>query len=255
MTFRENEVIEVGPGVFVREAVDNCLWADLGSGAVVVDTLEDPTLADVIAGLVSETVHKPVKWVINTHWDGDHIAGNPTFARAGATVIAHQSCALKTAARDGRPDVTFSDRYVLEGAGRQAEIEWWGGTHTSADSVVFFKWARVLHVADLFGWGLFMQREISEAKLNRTREILDRLVQYHADVVVCGHGPRLTIDHLKRYRSYLDEMVSRVRTLKADGKSAAEIQAATPPPEDMADWWRLNAWKHARNVERLAESL
>ena len=248
------EIRRIGDGVYIREGVDNCVWADLGNGTVVIDTLEEAELADVIQQASDESVGKPVKWIINTHWDEDHIAGNPTFAGRGATVIAHESCAAATDARDGQPDITFSDRYVLTGEGREARIEWLGGTHTPADSVVYLPWARVLHVADLFGWGLFMQRGDTPEKSERTRYALDRILTYDADVIVCGHGPTLTMDHIRRYRDYFNELWRTVPKLAAEGKSAEEIQAAVPVPQDMTDWWRLPDWKHNRNIERIVEA-
>lgn len=249
------EIREIGPGVYIRQGLDNCVWADLGSGTLVIDTLEEPELAEVIKKAVDETVGKPVKWVINTHWDGDHIAGNPTFAKEGATVIAHESCAEKTAARDGNPDITYTDRYVLEGDGREARVEWLGGTHTEADSIVHLPWARVLHVADLFGWGLFMQRGDTPEKTARTREAVDRILTYDVDVIVCGHGPTLTPDHVRRYRDYFNDLWERVPALAQSGNGVEEIQKEIPVPDDMKDWFRLPDWKHDRNIERIVESL
>jgi glyoxylase-like metal-dependent hydrolase (beta-lactamase superfamily II) len=256
------EVREIGPGVYIRQGVDNCVWADLGSGTLVIDTLEEAELAETIKEAVRATVGKPVKWVINTHWDGDHIAGNPTFAKEGATVIAHESCAERTDAQDGNPDITFTDSYILRGEtvngeDREAGIQWLGGTHTPADSVVYLPWARVLHVADLFGWGLFMQRGDTPEKTARTRGVLNELLRYGdmVDVVVCGHGPTLTMDHLRRYRDYFNTMWETVPALAGQGKTVEEIQAAVPVPDDMGDWWRLPEWKHNRNVERIVESL
>ena len=241
-------------GVFIRQGVDNCVWADLGNGTLVIDTLEEADLAEVIKAAVAKTVGKPIKWVINTHWDGDHIAGNPNLAREGATVIAHESCAPKSATHDGSPDITYSDRHVLQGEGREARIEWLGGTHTPADSIVYLPWAKVLHIADLFGWGLFMQRGDTPEKCARSRHAIDRILSYDAEVIVCGHGPTLTMNEIRRYRDYFDEMWRVVRAMAAEGKSVEEIQAAVPVPADMAHWWRLPEWKHNRNIERIVEA-
>ncbi|HEY3280964.1 MAG TPA: MBL fold metallo-hydrolase [Armatimonadota bacterium] len=252
MEFEEGQILRLADGVHLRNAVDNCLWADLGNGAVVVDTLEDPGLAPRIEQYVHEITGQQVRWVINTHWDEDHIAGNPYFASRGATIIAHESCGPATDARDGQPDVTFGGSYVLEGDGREARIEWLGGTHTPADSVVYLPWAKVLHVADLFGWGLAMQRGDTPERAARTDEVLGRILSYEAEIVVCGHGPVLTQEHVRRYLNYFRELTATVPRLAAEGRSLEQIQAAFPPPEDMADWWRFVDWKHQRNVERMA---
>lgn len=251
MEFVEGEIRELGPGVFIREAVDNCVWADLGDGVVVIDALEDAGLAPVIQQAIAETVGKPMRWLINTHWHGDHIACNRAWARAGATVIAHESCGRATNQRDGQPDINFKDRYVLQGAERQAELEWLGGTHTPADTVVYFRWAKVLHVADLFGWGLFPLQEINPRTVARMREVIQRVLSYDAGVVIPGHGPTLTLDHLRRWLAYFDDMLERVPELKAERKSVEQIAQAAPPPGDMQDWWRFVAWKHRHNIEQI----
>ena len=59
MEFIENRVFEAAPGVFVRNAVDNCAWVDLGSGVATIDALEEPDMAPVIQNDIAQTVGKP----------------------------------------------------------------------------------------------------------------------------------------------------------------------------------------------------
>src|SRR5262249_49933834 len=126
MEFGENRVFEVARGVFIRNGVDNCVWADLGDGVVTIDALEDPGMAPVIQSDIARTVGKPMKWLINTHWHGDHIACNPAWAAAGATVIAHESVGAATKEHNGQPNITFHDRYTLQGGERQVSLQWRG---------------------------------------------------------------------------------------------------------------------------------
>lgn len=252
--FKEDQVFAVGPGVFLREAVDNCAWADLGDGVVVIDALEDPGMDPVIRQAVADTVGKPIKWVINTHWHMDHIACNPAWAAQGASIIAHESCAPATPERDGKPDITFSDRYTLRGSERAVELEWLGGTHTPADTVVHFPWARVLHIADLFGWGLFPLQRLTPQTVDRMRYAIERILTYDVDVLICGHGPTLTLDHMRRWLSYFNNLVEQAPAWKSAGMDGAALKETVPPPSDMEDWWRFAAWKHGRNLEQIAGS-
>ena len=105
--FKENEVKEVGIGVWVRVAVDNIAWYDLGHSAAVIDALEDPTQANEVRQLIHTTTGQDLRYVVTTHWDADHIACNPQWRREGASVIAHQSCADAAGDWEGHPDVTY----------------------------------------------------------------------------------------------------------------------------------------------------
>lgn len=252
MEFIENEIKEVGPGFWIRVAVDNISWYDLGDGAAVIDSLEDPTQADEVRGRIKETTGRDLTWIVQTHWDADHIACNPQWKREGAIAIAHQSCLDSAGGWEGRPDIAYEDKAVLQGEGdKRIEMRWVGGTHTPWDSILFFPQARVLHIADLFGWGLIPCQPTPE-KVNRLNEVLDIVLSYDADAVICGHGPTLTLDYIRRFRTYFADMLERVPPLAAAGKAPEEIEREIEPPADMEDWWRFTAWKHAKNIELIS---
>lgn len=253
--FVENEVKEVGPGVWLRVAVDNIAWADLGNTGVIIDALEDPEQADVVRGLLKETSGQELKYVVNTHWDVDHIACLPQWKREGAVLVAHESNAVSAGDWEGRPDITFgkdsvfTDTAVLRGPGdRRIEMTYVGGTHTQWDTILYFPHARVLHIADLFGWGLIPCKPTPD-RIALLRRILVHLQTYEADAVICGHGPDLTLEHLERFSQYLEWMLAEVPPLLAQGLSVEEVEAQLPPPADMEDWWRFYAWKHKKNIE------
>lgn len=252
MQFVENEVKEVGPGVWIRVAVDNISWCNLGDAAAVIDALEDPEQADVVRQLIRDTTSRDLKWVVTTHWDADHIACNPQWRREGAVVIAHQSCADSAGDWDGRPDVSYSDAAVLRGAQERIEMQWVGGTHTPWDTILHFPRARVLHIADLFGWGL-IPCQPTPAKVARLREVLNKVLEYDVDALICGHGPTLTLDHIRRFVQYFEQLMQEVPPLLAQGQSPEQIEKQIAPPKDMSDWWRFIDWKHARNIALIAE--
>jgi glyoxylase-like metal-dependent hydrolase (beta-lactamase superfamily II) len=255
--WKEDEVKEAGPGVWIRVAVDNISWCVLGQtsqgdGAAVIDSLEDPAQADVVRDLIKQTTGKDLKWIVQTHWDTDHIACNPQWKREGAVAVAHQSCLDSAGDWEGRPDFAFDDRATLKGSEETVSMRWAGGTHTPWDTILHFEKARVLHIADLFGWGLFPCQPTPE-KIARLREVLDIIDSYDVDVLICGHGPLLQPQHIKRFRSYMEEMLTRVPALLKEGKDADAIAQEIAVPDDMADWWRFAAWKHARNIALIEE--
>lgn len=248
----ENEVVEAGPGVWMRVAIDNIAWANLGNGAAVLDALEDPEQADVVRALIKETTGQDLNWIVQTHWDVDHIACNPQWKREGAIAVAHQSCADSAGDWEGRPDISYDDKAVLKGAAEEIQMKHVGGTHTPWDTLLYFPNARVLHIADLFAWGL-IPCQPTRAKIERLREIYDLIATYDVDKILCGHGPVLTPAHIERMREYFEEMLRVVPPLLASGKTVEEIEKEVLPPTDMEHWWRFTTWKHAHNIKLIAE--
>lgn len=249
----ENEVKEIANGVWIRVAIDNIAWCDLGSGAAVIDALEEPAQADVVRDLISQTTSKNLKYVVTTHWDTDHIACNPQWKREGAPVIAHQSCADSAGDWEGRPDIVYPEILILQGEGdRRIEMRWLGGTHTPWDTILHFPHARVLHIADLFGWGLIPCQPTPE-KIERLRAILKVIRSYDVDTLICGHGPVLDMGCITRFESYFEEMLSSTVPMIAEGLSDEQILQRLPTPADMEGWWRFHAWKHAKNVALIRE--
>ena len=256
IVFRENEVFEVGPGVWLRNMVDNASWVDLGDGVAVIDSLDpadDGPMETQIPEDIRRTVGKPLKWLVNTHWHPDHIGFNAAWAKLGATVIAHESCGAAQPKANGQPNITFTDKYVLQGAGRQLEMEWLGGTHTPWDSVVYFPWAKVLHIADLFGWGMIPLSKYDGAKIELLRRHLHRVLEYDAHTYIVGHGPVVRPEHLRRWLTYLDDLLARVPPLARAGRSLEEVKALVTVPADMEDWWKLQTWKHEHNLRLIVK--
>jgi glyoxylase-like metal-dependent hydrolase (beta-lactamase superfamily II) len=251
--FKENEIKEVGPGVWQRVAIDNIAWYDLGNGAAVIDALEEPDQADVVRALIKDTTGQDLKYVVATHWDDDHIACNPQWKREGAPVIAHESCAEKAGDWEGRPDITYPETAKLIGQGDKViEMRWVGGTHTPWDTILHFPAARVLHIADLFGWGL-IPCQPTPPKVARLREVLRIIKSYDVNAVICGHGPTTDMSCILRFETYFEDMLAKVPPLLAQDLSAEEIEKRVPAPADMEDWFRFFAWKHTKNIELIAE--
>lgn len=249
--FRENEVFEVGPGVWIRNMVDNAAWADLGDGVAVIDSLDpadDGPMEKQIPEDIQRTTGKPLKWLVYTHCHPDHVGFNDAWRKLGATVVVHES------GKDAvNPDVTFESTHTVAGAERALEMEWLGGTHTQWDTVVYFPWARVLHIADLFGWGMIPLVRFDQAKVDLLKQRLARVLEYDADTYIVGHGPLARPEDIRRWLAYLDDLLTRAIPLAKSGASVDEMEKQIPVPPDMMDWWKMSAWKHRHNLTLIAK--
>ncbi len=250
----EARIIQLAEGIFIRQDVDNCTWADMGAYAVVIDALEQAHLEGEVLAAIRDTIgEKPIRYVLNTHMHYDHVALHPALIRAGATVVCEESGYRNG---DGGKDyVTFATSWEEGGPGRRVEMHAVGPCHTPEDAVVFFPDDGLLCVGDLFGWGLIPMEPFRVAGEGTVLDVYERLIDFGAETVIPGHGPVATLDHLRRWVAYFNDMRAKIGELKASGMSADEIKAAVEPPDDMRDWWRFTEWKHEHNINEICSAL
>ena len=240
------KIVTVAPGLFVRQAVDNMAWIDMGDYAIVVDALEQPELeGEVFAAIESTLGNKPVRYLLNTHTHYDHVALNKAFQqRLGTEVINQQTSSIGL---DGR---------WFEGFRRRALMLPMPGCHTAEDCVVWLPGDKVLFVGDIFGWGLI---PLSVNLRPETAKLLldthNRLIDFDAAVVVSGHGPVCTTAELRRWVEYFRWLQERVCLACEAGKTDSQIRQEIAAPEDMTAWWRFLQWKHEDSLNKVLKSV
>jgi len=239
------EIIQVAEGFYVRQAIDNTAWIDLGGGAVVVDALEQPELEGEVLGAIADTLgDTPVRHVLNTHTHYDHVALNPAFERRGAAIVNVQTTEIP------------AEGLWLEGPRRRVQMLPMPGCHTREDCVVWVPGDRALFVGDIFGWGLIpLMTRLNAETAQHLRDTYARLIAFDAATVIPGHGPLCTTAELRRWVAYFGWLRDQVAQAIAAGKDDFQIAGAVAPPEDMHSWWRFLQWKHEDSVTKMVTAL
>ncbi|MFP4056628.1 MAG: MBL fold metallo-hydrolase [Candidatus Brocadiia bacterium] len=239
------QLITVADGVYVRQAVDNMTWTDLGDYAIAVDALEQPELeSEVFQAIQSTLGDRPVRYLLNTHTHGDHTALNPAFQRRYGSQVVNQRAA----------DIAPEGRW-FEGARRRVQMLPMPGVHSGEDCIVWVPDARVLCSGDLFGWGMIpLVGGLTDEVAEDLMDAYSRMLELEPRAVVPGHGPLASARELKRFVDYFRWLCEAVRGAAA-GASERELQKAVPPPDDMRDWWRFASAKHPRNVGIVARAV
>jgi glyoxylase-like metal-dependent hydrolase (beta-lactamase superfamily II) len=238
-------VITASEGFFVRQAIDNMGWCDMGDYILVVDALEDAPLENEVITAIADSVgDKPVGYVLNTHTHYDHISLNGAFVkRFGAEIINQRTTTID---QDGR---------VFQAPGRKVCMIPMPGCHTKEDCVIWAPDDGVLFVGDIFGWGLIPSGGLLDSELRqRLRDTYARLIAFNARMVVPGHGPVCGMGELVRWVEYFDWLLETVAELAESGKSDRKITSIVTPPADMQSWWRFEAWKHADALSKVLAS-
>jgi glyoxylase-like metal-dependent hydrolase (beta-lactamase superfamily II) len=238
-------VAKIAEGLFVRLAVDNIAWIDLGDGLLVVDALEQPELEEeVLAAIASTAGERPVRYVLNTHGHHDHVALNEAFRRRwGAQIVCQPAARLP---KEGR---------WFQGPRRKVLMQPMGGCHTAEDCVVWSPQDRALFVGDIFGWGLIPSTRLDDRTARLLVETYEKLIAFDPQAVIPGHGPLCGKAELARWVEYFRWLKDQAARACAAGRSGAEVRRAVAPPADMKTWWRFLDWKHEDSVSRVLSAV
>jgi glyoxylase-like metal-dependent hydrolase (beta-lactamase superfamily II) len=240
------KLVTVAEGFHVRQAIDNMAWIDLGEWALVVDALEQPHLErEVFEAIHSTLGDEPVRYLLNTHTHGDHIALNRAFQRRCGTEIINQR--TTSIPPEGR---------WFEGSRRRAQMLPMPGLHSGEDCIIWVPDDRALFTGDLFGWGIIpLMRGLSNDSIKAVLDSYARMIAFGAAVVIPGHGPLATTAELQRFVDYVGWLCEEVSRACGETKSDRQILSELTPPDDMTSWWRFLAWKHEDSLGKVLRAI
>lgn len=220
-------------------------------GVVMVDD-QLPNTGSVIEGAVVEIAGAAApRFIVNTHWHGDHSGGNAHFAQQGSTVAAHHNIRTRiadseaewTEAPGALPILTFGDDLTFHMNGQTVEAVHVPSAHTDGDAFVYFREADILHMGDIFfsGWFPFIDLDSGGTVDGYLAGMERGLALAGEDTrIIPGHGPLSTRVELQASIDMLREAAFRVRTLVEGGADLEAVLAAQPLADYDAEWsWRF----------------
>jgi glyoxylase-like metal-dependent hydrolase (beta-lactamase superfamily II) len=241
---------QVSKGVYLLTGVGGNIGLSIGNdGAFLVDD-QYTQLSEKILAAVRQLTDKPIRFVVNTHWHGDHTGGNENLANTGAVIVAHENVRVRMsseqfiAALNNRtpasppkalPIVTFMDGVTFHLNGEEIHVVHVGPAHTDGDAIIHFTSANVLHMGDTFFNGRYPLIDLSTGgSFEGMVTAATTALRYVNDStrIIPGHGPLATRADLVKYRDMLASIRDRVAALIKKGKSKEEVVAAKPT----ADW-------------------
>jgi len=196
-------------------------------GVVLVDDKFEIDHENIMAQLKKIT-NQPVKYVINTHYHGDHSGGNPKLQALGAQVITSQQARekMEEIKQPGMANVTLDNSLRLFIGGKRIEMYRFGRAHTDGDIVVLFPDHRVLAAGDMFTFGDATPQLIDYPGGGSAKEwtsTLDGALQLDFDTVVPGHGTVTTRQEMRKFRDSTLAVRNAVHDMIVDKKGKDEV--------------------------------
>jgi cyclase len=222
-------------------------------GIVMVDGQYAP-LHDKIKAAIEAISNKPIKYLINTHFHGDHTGGNELFARDGVSIVSQVNVKNRLAAGTSNgltgaktppappaalPSDTYTNFSKIRLEGRVADLKHIANAHTDGDTYVWFKTANVLSTGDTFTNGRYPNIDFANGGNIRgmiaATDAYLKLVNARTKIVP-GHGPLADKAALMEYRTMLISAHDRMARLVKEGKSEDDVVAAKPFADFDAKW-------------------
>ncbi|MBW2194723.1 MAG: MBL fold metallo-hydrolase [Deltaproteobacteria bacterium] len=224
-----------------------------GDGTFLIDDQFAPLTEKIVAAIKSVGGDYP-KFLINTHYHGDHTGGNEKLGKGGTLIFSHDNVRERlstgsfieafnmkraSVSREGLPVVTFSEDISFHLNGDNIRAIHVPHAHTDGDSFIYFKAANVIHAGDFFFNGFYPFIDVRHGgSLKGMIKAVDKVLSLVDDStkIIAGHGPLGDKEQLTSYRQMLGIAYERLRKLKAEGKTAQEAVAAKPLADLEATW-------------------
>jgi cyclase len=243
----EIKTTDLGDNVYMLEGQGGNITVAVGkTGIIMVDGQFAP-LHDKIKAAITTISNLPIKYLINTHYHGDHTGGNEGFAKDGAVIVSDINVknrlaegttngltGVKTppAAPGALPTKTYAGgTFKVRLPGRVAELHHIARAHTDGDTYVWFKDANVLSTGDTVTLGRYPNIDFANGGnikgMIAATGIYLKLAN-DGTKIVPGHGPLANKATVAEYRAMLITARDRIAKLIKAGKSEGEAVAAKP---------------------------
>jgi cyclase len=247
---------KVSGNIYMLEGAGGNIAASIGEDGIVIVDDQFAPLADKIQAALKELkiTDKPVRFVINTHYHGDHTGGNEPFSNTGSTVIAQDNVRkrlesggtagnggsikmeAKPASKATLPIITFEHDVTVHLNGEDIRALHFPAGHTDGDSIIFFPKNNVVHMGDDFvRYGFPFIDVASGGSVQGMIDAIEKATaQLPADVkVIPGHGDLSNLDDVRAFVKMLKETSAVVQKALDSHKTLEQMKQ-----EKILEPWR-----------------
>jgi cyclase len=258
---------DLGHGLYMITGAGGNTTVGVGTeGLIVVDAQFEPVYPKLKAK-IAELSSKPVKYLVNTHYHGDHTGGNADFARDGAVIVAQVNVVKRLqspppgangqpgrpAPAEALPTKTYTDRMTLSVGGQTARLIHFADAHTDGDTIVYFPTANVVSTGDIVSSQSYPNIDVVVGgNIDGMIKGCDAVLKLGNDQtkIVPGHGHVTDRAGVRAYRTMLVTARRLIAKEIAEGKTEDQMVADMPLAE-LDKQWAANGGAFAQRFPRL----
>jgi cyclase len=250
----EIQVQQVKENIYMLTGAGGNIGVCVGEDGVIMIDDQYAELSEKIRTAINGISEEPIRFVLNTHWHGDHVGGNESFAGTGSTIIAQKNVrermstgqiiqaldmTMPPSPDEALPVITFEDDLMLHLNGEDILMMHYHEAHTDGDALVFFMNSNVIHMGDTYLSGMYPFIDVSTGGgidgairwINHVLFLIDDETQ-----VIPGHGQLSNRAEMVAYRNMLQTVRDLVYEGIESGLSLDEIRTSKPTA-DLDDTW------------------
>jgi cyclase len=268
----ETAVTELAPGVFFRKTATepkfigcNQGWVIFKDFVLVIDA-NFPDQAEEVIRLIRKTTDKPIRYVFDTHYHGDHADGNQMFAAIGATPVASEDSrsqfdtkglagfekskktkpAIYGRLEYQKPILYFPRKLVIDDGTERVELIHFGHAHTPGDAVAWLPKHGLLFTGDACVNGAF--NYLGDSNTASWIRVLTEMQKLPVQRVCPGHGEMGNADLLEKQKRYFVELREAVQRLVDKGRTLEQTKQQIEVPF-FKEWTGVDVKASAENIE------
>jgi glyoxylase-like metal-dependent hydrolase (beta-lactamase superfamily II) len=259
----EIKATKVSGNVYMLQGSGGNIGVSVGADGILIVDDQFAPLADKIKAALRTLGEGKLKFILNTHYHGDHTGGNAVFGPE-APIIAQTNARKRLqqgaqgqqpAPKEALPVITFDQSVSVHFNDEEIRVLHFPHGHTDGDAIIFFTSSNVVHMGDDFFNGMFPFVDIDSGGdvagyIKNVGDVLSKLPA--GAKIIPGHGPLASADDLKKFHDMLLTTTGIVQQEIKAGKTLDQIKAEGLPDEWKS--WGTGFIKTDRWIETIYRS-